>query len=125
MRRRRGFGCVLASISCLGILHTWAPAQTVGNSGLAISGYVRDDANHQVLKAVALELVGATGTIASPPTMSGVTGEFLFNGLNSGDFRISAHMSGYEPASVEVRLGGTSLANVSVNLNRVDASAAR
>ena len=124
MRRRAGFGWVLASVSCLGILQQ-CTAQTVGNSGLAISGYVRDDANHQVLKAVALELVGATGTIASPATMSGVTGEFLFNGLNSGDFRILAHMSGYEPASVEVRLGGTSLANVSVNLHRVDASAAR
>jgi tetratricopeptide (TPR) repeat protein len=124
MRRRSGLGCLLASISCLGILQTRVFPQTVGNSGLAISGYVWDDESHEALKAVALELVGATGTTASHAIVSGVTGEFLFTGLNSGDFRILAHQNGYEPASLEVRLGGTALVNVNVNLHRVSTAGA-
>jgi tetratricopeptide (TPR) repeat protein len=121
MLRPRGLSWLLVSLSCLGTFAARAFGQAVGGGGLSISGYVRDDGNHQVLKAVALELVRSSGTAASPASMSGVTGEFLFGGLTSGDFRILAHQSGYEPAAVEVRLGGTSLVDVTVNLHRIDA----
>jgi len=116
---RAGLGCLLAGIACLGILPATGFAQSMGNSGLAISGYVRDAESHQPLRAVALELEGATGSTAAPAIVSGITGEFLFNGLNSGDFRILAHQTGYEPLSLDVRLGGTALVNVSVNLHRL------
>src|SRR5882672_1898346 len=127
MQRRRGLACLLVTISCFGILPIIALAQASGRDGgggLSISGYVRDDENHQALRAVALELITASGDTASPSLMSGVTGEFRFSGLVSGDYRILAKGSGYEAASLDLMLGGTPLTNVNVNLKRVDTSAA-
>jgi tetratricopeptide (TPR) repeat protein len=124
MRRPHGLDFLLVSITCLGMVQVaqvTAFAQASGGDGvggLSISGYVRDEDSHQSLKAVALELIGAGGTTASPAVMSGVNGEFRFGGVVSGEFRIHAHQTGYEPATVTVQLGGTPLGNVSVDLRR-------
>jgi len=100
------------------------PVFALAQGGLSIGGYVRDEDNHQPLKAVALELIRTSGDTAAPAIISGVTGEFRFGNLVSGDYRILANFSGYESTSVDVMLGGIPLTNVSVNLRRADTSLA-
>ena len=125
MRRPSGWRSLLVSLSlsCLGIWPPAAPAQgNGGEQGLSISGYVTDDNSHQSVKGVALEIIRASGGTPAPPVMSGITGEFRFAGLVSGDYRIAAHLNGYEPTTVNVTLGGTPLANVSVTVHRIDST---
>jgi tetratricopeptide (TPR) repeat protein len=97
-------------------------APGTGISSLYISGYVRDEESHQALKAVSVALKRGGGENASPGVVSGTSGEFQFNGVVSGDYRIEVSEKGYQPASVAVMLGGTPLANVIVTLHRVDES---
>jgi len=100
-----------------------AVAQSSGiGAGLSISGYVRDEDNHQPLKGATLELMGTSGSTASPSVMSGITGEFRFSGLVSGDYRILAHEKGFDPVTVNVTLGATSLSSVSVGLRPTETS---
>ncbi|MBZ5681353.1 MAG: tetratricopeptide repeat protein [Acidobacteriia bacterium] len=94
------------------------PQQTAPARGLFISGVVRDDDTHDALSAVALELQRISGDTASPPVVSGTRGEFQFNGVVSGDYRITAHQKGYETATLDIMLGGIPLSNVSITLRR-------
>src|SRR5260221_13624521 len=96
MSRRRALAWLPLGIGCLGMFVAGAAAQSSGmGPGLSISGYVRDDVNHQPLKGVTLELMGTSGTTASPAVMSGINGEFRFSGLGSGDYRIFGHQKGF------------------------------
>ncbi len=116
--RSRQFRHLVLSLICTCI--SQVAVSQLPKNGLSISGYVIDDENHQAIKAVPLQLIHASGDNASIPTISGVTGEYQFGGLTSGDYRISAHENGYAPTAVDVTLGGTSLSNVTVYLRRTE-----
>jgi len=52
-------------ICCLAMLVIGAVAKSSGiGAGLSISGYVRDEDNHQPLKGATLELMGTSGSTA-------------------------------------------------------------
>lgn len=68
-----------------------------------MGGHVRDEATHEPLQSVALEIL-ASGGQAAPPATSGIEGEFRFGGLRDGDFQIRATKKGYEPVTVAVSI---------------------
>ena len=119
MCRRRGrLGLQVSAVVFAVFSPAAFPQQTAPARGLFISGSVRDDDTHQALSAVTLELQRASGEAASTPIVSGVRGEFQFNGVGSGDYHIIAHEKGYETGTVAVMLGGVPLFNVIVTLRR-------
>jgi hypothetical protein len=83
---------------------------------------VIDDVSHQPIRSVPLQLFRTAGNNAAAPIISGVTGEYQFSGLSSGDYQISAHENGFAPTTVNVTLGGTNLSNITVYLHRTDTS---
>lgn len=115
MRLSCRLSCLLVCVYWPGFFLGSSGAQVTG--GLSISGYVRDDESHQPLKAISLELTSVSGGTAAPPVVSGVTGEFRFGGLVSGEYHISSHQTGYDPSDLDVTLGGTPLSNVLVALH--------
>jgi tetratricopeptide (TPR) repeat protein len=110
-------GVWLATIALAGCFSSFAFAQGNGR-GLSIGGTVRDEESHETLSAVALELQAESGKTASPAVVSGTNGQFQFDGLNSGNFRILAKRNGYQLVSLPVTLGATSLSYVLVSLHR-------
>lgn len=96
-----------------------------GIQSLYISGFVRIDDTQEPLRAVTVTLRrGSGGDNVSPSVVSGTNGEFQFNNVLSGDYRIEVSQKGYLPASMSVMLGGTPLTNVMVNLQPEKASQA-
>ena len=88
-----------------------------GIQSLYIGGFVRDEESHQFLKAVTIQLRrGSGGDNAAPSVVSGTSGEFQFNNVLSGDYRLEVNQQGYQPASISVMLGATPLANVIVSV---------
>lgn len=97
-----------------------AAFQLTRAQGPFISGYVRDDRTEEALPSVSLELKKTSGEGAAPATMSGTTGEFQFNGINSGDYYIVAQRKGYAPAQIEVRVASGSRSNVIVPMHKLE-----
>ena len=123
MRLRNRFnGLPVIVVSALAVL---LPGRSVcqsssistGIQSLYISGFVRNDETQEPVRAVTVSLRrGSGGDNASPTVVSGTAGEFQFNNILSGDYRIEVNQNGYQAASISVMLGGTPLANVIVNL---------
>jgi Tfp pilus assembly protein PilF len=108
-------------IFCL-FLSTAGWSQTAGDTGTrgsySLSGYVRDEDTRESLQSAVVALTQESGNAAAPTVHSGTTGEFLFMGLNSGEYHVSAKFAGYEPASTVVTLGGTSLLTIELALHK-------
>jgi tetratricopeptide (TPR) repeat protein len=119
MRFRR-FRCLVISFVCL--CSPLPSTAQLNGTGLTLSGYVIDDVSHQPMRSVPLQLFRTAGNYAAAPIISGVTGEYQFSGLSSGDYQISAHANGFAPTTVNVTLGGTNLSNITVYLHRIDSS---
>src|SRR5579864_6593232 len=119
MRFRR-FRCLVFSFVCL--CSPLPSTAQLNGTGLTLSGYVIDDVSHQPIRSVPLQLFRTAGNYAAVPIISGVTGEYQFSGLSSGDYQISAHANGFAPTTVNVTLGGTNLSNITVYLHRTDTS---
>lgn len=94
------------------------PQQNAPTRGLTISGFVRDVETNQLISAATLEVQHSSGETAAPPVVSGTRGEFQFNGLNSGEYLITIHATGYENNTVSVMVGAIPLSNVAITLRR-------
>lgn len=115
---RCGWGCFALCVSAVMFpVHAVSQVST-SLRGLYISGYVRDEATQQPLRAITLELKAESGGTASPSVVTGTNGEFVFAGVVSGNYWIVAHEKGYEPTNYSLMLGGIPLNNVIVGLKR-------
>lgn len=94
------------------------PQQTAPAHGLSIGGFIRDVDTNQLISAARVELQRSSGETASPPVVSGTKGEFLFNGLPSGDYLITCHAKGYDTSETSIMLGGFPLLNVTITMRR-------
>jgi Tfp pilus assembly protein PilF len=121
-RIRRGVLFVL----CL-FLSAAAASQTAGDTGTrgsyTVTGYVRDDETREALRSAVVTLTQNSGNVAAPTVYTGTTGEFMFAGLNSGEYHVTAKFAGYETASTTITLGGTSLLTIEVTLRKSDRAA--
>jgi tetratricopeptide (TPR) repeat protein len=89
-------------------------------SNLSVSGYVRDEVTQEALSAASLELKRASGVAAAPTAISGVTGEFHFEGLTSTDYYLIANLKGYETLRVEISVRGVSRTNLVVVMHKLE-----
>ncbi len=122
---RRGWGCFALGFVLMGLFPSPGVSQiSTSLRGLFISGYVRDEATQQPLRAITLELKAESGGTAAPSVVSGTNGEFAFTGLISGNYWIVAHEKGYEPTNYSLMLGGIPLNNVIVGLRRSETAQA-
>jgi Flp pilus assembly protein TadD len=92
MRFRHAF-LLLLTLSMVSILH----AQESGDH--VVTGYVREEGTNAPIAAASLE-ISHSGSLAHAPVMSGLEGEFVFRGLQDGEYVISAKKSGFDSASV-------------------------
>lgn len=110
-----------ASLLLLVVLAARAlPALQLGEH--AISGFVREEGSSNPIAAATLEISQAGGQ-TDPPVVSGANGEFVFRGLQEGDYIITAKKNGFDSASVAVAVRRTGVPQVAISLRR-SASAA-
>jgi tetratricopeptide (TPR) repeat protein len=82
-----------------------------------IMGIVRDEASHEPLAGVRIELVSGGDQLVAPPTDTSTEGQFQL-GCKKGDFYILAKKSGYVPLQVKVSLGPSQETDVAIDLKR-------
>jgi cytochrome c-type biogenesis protein CcmH/NrfG len=89
------------------------------HSGHQFSGYVREENTNAPVQSVALEVL-SSGQRAAPPVVSGMEGEFKFDGLHDGDYYITATKKGYDTATIQASIMGGSAPPVLIYLHRTD-----
>jgi hypothetical protein len=82
-----------------------------------ITGYVREEGTNAPIAAATLE-ISRSGSQANAPVTSGIEGEFLFRGLQEGEYVISAKKNGFESASVTVSVMRTGAPAATILLRR-------
>jgi len=84
---------------------------------LILTGYVREEGSNEPIAAATLE-ISRSGSESQAPVFSGVDGEFIFRGLQKGEYVISAKKSGFNSASVNVSVMRTGALEVTISLRR-------
>jgi Tfp pilus assembly protein PilF len=82
-----------------------------------ISGYVRDDVNHQALENILVTLKQQTGIPMNTAFTRG-NGEFTFDGLANGDYILEIHVQDYVDVQQSITISGSSRLGISIFLGR-------
>jgi len=82
-----------------------------------LTGYVREEGRNVPIAAATLE-ISRSGSEANALVMSGIAGEFLFRGLQDGEYVISAKKNGFDSASVTVSVMRTGAPEATILLRR-------
>ena len=88
-----------------------------------VSGYVREEGSNAPIAAATLE-ISRSGSEANATVMSGIAGEFLFRGLQDGQYVISARKIGFESTRVTVSVTRTGAMDATILLHRKAAAGA-
>jgi Flp pilus assembly protein TadD len=110
MRFRRAF---LLLLTVLGV--RVLAAQELGTQ--TITGHVREEGSNVPIAAATLE-ISRSGSEGHPPVTSGIEGEFLFHGLQDGEYVITAKKNGYVAVSVNVTVMRTGAPEATILLRR-------
>ena len=109
MRFRRAF-LLLLTVAAGALL-----AQESNNH--SITGVVREERTNDPISSATVE-ISRMGVQVVTPVFSGMEGEFLFRGLEEGEYVISAKKDGFNSVSVDVLVLRTGLPNVRISLSR-------
>jgi tetratricopeptide (TPR) repeat protein len=109
MRFRRAF-LLLLTVAAGALL-----AQESNNH--SITGVVREERTNDPISSATVE-ISRMGVQVVTPVFSGMEGEFLFRGLEEGEYVISAKKDGFNSASVDVLVLRTGLPDVRISLSR-------
>jgi tetratricopeptide (TPR) repeat protein len=82
-----------------------------------VAGYVREEGTNVPIAAATLE-ISRSGGETNASVISGITGEFLFHGLQDGEYVISARKNGFASASITVHLTRTGAMEATIMLRR-------
>jgi Flp pilus assembly protein TadD len=82
-----------------------------------ITGFVREEGSSTPITAATLE-ISSSGSQAASPVISGTDGEFVFRGLQEGDYVITAKKNGFDSASTTVAVRRTGVPQVTILLRR-------
>jgi len=110
MRFRRAFLLLLTVLGARALLAQEPDDHT-------ITGFVREERNNDPIAFASLE-IWRSGSQAGPPVTSGTEGEFLFRGLQQGEFVITAKKNGFDSASATVTVFRTGVPEVTISLRR-------
>ena len=110
MRFRHAFLVLLTVLGASALL-----ARELGEH--MITGFVREEGNNNPIAGATLE-IWHSGSQASPPVTSGIEGEFVFRGLQEGEFVITARKNGFDSASATVTVLRTGVPEVTISLRR-------
>ncbi len=110
MRFRHAFLLLLTVVGVRAL-----PAQE--RSDLIITGYVREEGSNDPIAAATLEISPSTSE-AQATVMSGIDGEFVFRGIQRGQYVISAKKNGFNSASANVTVMRTGALEVTISLRR-------
>jgi Flp pilus assembly protein TadD len=110
MRFRNAF---LLLLTILGVRASHA--QEIGDH--IITGSVREEGSNVPIAAATLE-ISHSGSEAHAPLMSGLEGQFLFRGLQEGEYVISAKKDGFDSATVTVSVMRTGSPEATILLRR-------
>jgi len=83
----------------------------------SITGVVREERTNDPISSATVE-ISRMGVQVVTPVFSGMEGEFLFRGLEEGEYVISAKKDGFNSVSVDVLVLRTGLPNVRISLSR-------
>ena len=83
----------------------------------SISGYVRDDVNHQALENILVTLKQQTGIPVNTAFTRG-NGEFTFDGLANGDYVLVIHVQDYVDVQQNITISGSSRLGIPIFLGR-------
>jgi Flp pilus assembly protein TadD len=105
------------------------PLLTVGAGALlaqdstnhTITGVVREEGSNNPIASATVELSRSGGPVVTP-MFSGIEGEFVFRGLEEGEYVISAKKDGFNSVSVDVRVMRTGVPDVRISLRRTAAA---
>jgi len=82
-----------------------------------ITGFVREEGSSTPIAAATLEISGP-GSQGTPSVISGTDGEFVFRGLQEGDYVITAKKTGFDSASISVAVRRTGVPQVTISLRK-------
>lgn len=109
MRFRHAFLLLLPLFAVRALL-----AQELGDHSIA--GFVREEGSNDPIVGATLEI--SLGSEAPARTFSGLNGDFVFRGLQKGQYVISATKNGFNSASITVSVMRTGVAEVTISLRR-------
>jgi tetratricopeptide (TPR) repeat protein len=87
------------------------------SSNHSITGVVREEPSNDPIPSATVE-ISRMGVQVVTPVFSGMEGEFLFRGLEEGEYVISAKKEGFNSVSVTVMVLRTGLPDVRISLRR-------
>jgi len=90
-------------------------AQELGDH--MITGFVREEGNNNPIAGATLE-ISHSGSQALTQAFSAMDGQFVFHGLQEGDYVITAEKNGFDSASVPVSVRRTGVPQVTISLRR-------
>lgn len=90
-------------------------AQELGDH--TITGFVREEGSNDPIAAATLE-ISPSASEAQATVISGINGEFVFRGLQSGQYVISAKKNGFNSTSVSATVMRTGAPEVTILLRR-------
>jgi Tfp pilus assembly protein PilF len=99
----------------LSVLPGRAQTQPNGRNVFSIDGYVRDDSGQHSVENIRVDLLRSGGTPLNTAYTRG-NGEFVFDGLPSGDFVIEINVKDYEPVRQPVTILNSSVRGLSIFL---------
>jgi tetratricopeptide (TPR) repeat protein len=94
-----------------------APAAQAVSDSAQVVGYVRDEASHEPIVSVRVDLISQKG-FAAPSQYTDTNGEFHFDHVHDGDYQVNARKIGYVTAQVSVSVIGGHESNVNFDLRR-------
>lgn len=83
----------------------------------AISGIIREEGSNRPISSATVELL-LLGVQVATPVFSGMEGEFVFHGLEAGDYVVLATKDGFNSVRVDVRVLRTGAPDVRISLRR-------
>jgi len=86
-------------------------------SDLFITGFVREEGSNDPIAGATLE-ISRSGSEAHAPVFSRMDGEFVFHGLQKGEYVISVKKNGFNSVSVTVSVMRTGAPEVTISLRR-------
>ncbi|HTS12034.1 MAG TPA: carboxypeptidase regulatory-like domain-containing protein [Candidatus Limnocylindrales bacterium] len=108
----------------MGILIGLSPASMAlppgaGNQGITdssqVAGFVRDAASGDPLVSARVELI-SPGGVAAPEQFTNISGEFHFNYVKDGDYKVLVRKMGYEDGQADISVAGGHESHVDIEL---------
>jgi len=108
----------------MGILIGLSPASMAlpagaGNQGITdssqVAGFVRDAASGDPLVSARVELI-SPGGVAAPEQFTNISGEFHFNYVKDGDYKVLVRKMGYEDGQADISVSGGHESHVDIEL---------